>query len=100
MISFIFSETRAHNALSAVPDCDRKPFADTRICAYSKAVALIWYRALTWYVLRLSSPRTHSEPWKAVGTRRVNPNFEPWKAVGTRAGGGGGGGGGGSLPAR
>jgi len=36
----------------------------------SKALALIWYRALTWYSsLRLSSPRTHCEPWKAVGTR-------------------------------
>jgi len=28
-----------------------------------------WYRALTWYFLYLSSPRTHFEPWKAVGTR-------------------------------
>jgi len=36
---------------------------------YSKALALIWYRALTWHVLPLSSPRTHFEPWKAVGTR-------------------------------
>jgi len=35
----------------------------------SKAVALIWYRALTWYSLRLSPPRTHFEPCKAVGTR-------------------------------
>jgi len=35
----------------------------------SKALALIWYRALTWYSLRLSPPRTHFEPWKAVGTR-------------------------------
>jgi len=34
-----------------------------------KALALIWYRALTWYILRLSSPRTHFESWKAVGTR-------------------------------
>jgi len=36
---------------------------------YSKAFALTWYRALTWYSLRLSPPRTHFEHWKAVGTR-------------------------------
>jgi len=35
----------------------------------SKGFALTWYRALTWYFLRLSSPRTHFEPWTAVGTR-------------------------------
>jgi len=35
----------------------------------SKVFALIWYRALIWYFLRLSSPRTHFEPWKAIGTR-------------------------------
>ena len=35
----------------------------------SKAFALTWYRALTRYSLRLSPPRTHFEPWKAVGTR-------------------------------
>jgi len=35
----------------------------------SKASALIWYYALTWYSLCLSPPRTHFEPWKAVGTR-------------------------------
>ena len=35
----------------------------------SKAFALTWYRALCWYFLRLSSPRTHFKPWKAVGTR-------------------------------
>ena len=35
----------------------------------SKGFALTWYRALTWYFLRLSSLRTHFEPWKAVGTR-------------------------------
>jgi len=35
----------------------------------SKAFALIWYRALTWYFLGLSSSRTHFEPWKAVGMR-------------------------------
>jgi len=40
-----------------------------KIGEHSKALALIWYRALTWYSLRLSSPRTHFEPWKAVGTR-------------------------------
>ena len=34
----------------------------------SKAFALTWYRALTWYSLRLSPPRTHFEPWKAVST--------------------------------
>ena len=45
--------------------------------ASSKALALICYRALTWYSLRLSPPRTHSEPWKAVGTRgRVS--FAAW----------------------
>jgi len=38
-------------------------------CPSNKALALIWYRALTWYSLRLSPPRTHFEPWKAVGTR-------------------------------
>jgi len=36
---------------------------------YSKALALIWYRALTWYRVPWSPPRTHFEPWKAVGTR-------------------------------
>jgi len=36
---------------------------------FSKAFALTWYRALTWHYRRLSSPRTHSEPWKAAGTR-------------------------------
>ena len=36
---------------------------------YSKALALIWYRALIWYSIRLSPPRTHLEPWKAVDTR-------------------------------
>jgi len=35
----------------------------------SKGFALTWYRALTWYFLRLSPPRTHFKPWKAVGTR-------------------------------
>ena len=39
----------------------------------SKAFALTWYRALTWYFLGLSSPRTHFEPWKAVGTRGRAP---------------------------
>jgi len=39
----------------------------TYVC--NKALALIWYRALIWYFLRLSPPRTHFEPWKAVGTR-------------------------------
>ena len=36
---------------------------------HSKGFALTWYRALTWYFLRLSPPRTHGKPWKAVGTR-------------------------------
>jgi len=35
----------------------------------SKWFALIWYRALTWYFLRVSSLLTHFEPWTAVGTR-------------------------------
>jgi len=35
----------------------------------SKALARTWYRTLTWHSLRLSPPRTHFEPWKAVGTR-------------------------------
>jgi len=39
----------------------------------SKAFALTWYRALTWYFLGLSSPRTHFEPWKTVGTRGRAP---------------------------
>ena len=39
------------------------------VCIYNNALVLIWYRALTWYSLRLSPPRTHFEPWKAVGTR-------------------------------
>ena len=39
----------------------------------SKALALIWYRALTWYSLRLRPLRTHFEPWKAVGTRAYCP---------------------------
>jgi len=34
-----------------------------------QAFALTWYRALIWYSLRLSPPRTHFEPWKAVSTR-------------------------------
>ena len=41
-------------------------------CLCCKALALIWHRALTCYSLRLSDrlspPRTHFEPWKAVGT--------------------------------
>jgi len=36
----------------------------------SKGFAQTWYLALTWYFLRLSSLRTHFEPWKAVGTQR------------------------------
>ena len=35
----------------------------------SKGFALTWYRALTCYFPRLSSLRTHFEPWKAVCTR-------------------------------
>jgi len=35
----------------------------------SKGFALTWYRALTWYSLRLNPPRTHFEPGKAVGTQ-------------------------------
>jgi len=35
----------------------------------SKAFALTWYRVLTWFFLRLSSPCTHVDPWKAVSTR-------------------------------
>jgi len=42
-------------------------------CSCSKAFALTWYRALTWYFLGLISPRTHFEPWKAVGTRGRTP---------------------------
>ena len=34
----------------------------------SKGFALTWYRALTWYFLRVSSLRTHLEPWTASGT--------------------------------
>jgi len=34
----------------------------------SKAFAPTWYRALTWYSVPWSPPRTHFEPWKAVGT--------------------------------
>jgi len=34
----------------------------------SKGFALTWYRALTWYILRVSSLRTHFEPWTAVVT--------------------------------
>jgi len=36
---------------------------------YSNAFALTWYLALTWYRVLWSPPRTHFEPWKAVGTR-------------------------------
>jgi len=32
-----------------------------------KAFAQTWYRALTWYFLGLSPPRTYLKPWKAVG---------------------------------
>jgi len=42
---------------------------DVRSAASSKGFALTWYRALTWYFLHVSSPRTNFEPWKAVGTR-------------------------------
>jgi len=34
----------------------------------SNAFALTWYRAFTWYRVRWNPPRTHFEPWKAVGT--------------------------------
>jgi len=36
---------------------------------YSKGFALTWYRALTWSLFRVSSQRTHFEPWTAVSTR-------------------------------
>jgi len=42
---------------------------DNMVSNHSKAFALTCSRALTWYFLRLSSPRMHVEPWKAVGTR-------------------------------
>ena len=35
----------------------------------SKGFVLTWNRALTWYFLRVSSLRTHLEPWTAVDTR-------------------------------
>ena len=53
--------------------CYRRPVGHgcevTCSLSRSKEFALTWYRALTWYFLRLSPPRTHFKPWKAVGTR-------------------------------
>jgi len=48
-----------------------------------KAFAQTWYRALTWYFLGLSSPRTHFEPWKAVGTQGSPPPCCPVTSSGT-----------------
>ena len=39
------------------------------IHTHSRGFSLTWYRALTWYFLRvMSSLRTHLEPWTAVDT--------------------------------
>jgi len=43
--------------------------SESRGLGCSKGVALTRYRALTWYLLRVSSLRTHLEPWTAVDTR-------------------------------
>ena len=53
------------------PSVSSSTAAPTSIHSYehSKAFARTWYCALIWYSLHLSSPRTHSKPWNAVGTR-------------------------------
>ena len=67
----------AHSFGAAISACERGGQPDVALGLFhrmqvrkrSKAFALTWYRALTWYFLRLSSLRTYFEPWKAVGTR-------------------------------
>jgi len=62
----------ARNALKSRRAPVKAPTADVSAAVAevsSKALARNWYRALTGYSLRLSPPRTHFEPWKAVGTR-------------------------------
>ena len=46
----------------------RVSLASSAYIRRSKAFALTWYRSLTWYRVRWSPPRTHFEPWNAVGT--------------------------------
>jgi len=47
----------------------RPAHARMHACVCCKGFDLTWCRALTWYFPRLSPPRSHFKPWKAVGTR-------------------------------